>query len=239
MLQGLTFSVEPGQRVALVGPNGAGKTTLLLALVGAAPFAGPISVSGLELCGANLEAVRRRVGYVFADPSDQLFLPRVEQEVAFGPEQRGVSGEELTARVRVALEAVGLSGYEQRLGSQLSLGEQRRLALATALAIRPRVILLDEPTANLDPRARRRVLETVQRVEATVVLATHDLEAALELDARVLILGEHRLLSDGPARELLRRQELLEAAGLELPLSVRLSGDVGAGSGPQNDDSPR
>lgn len=230
VLQGLSFGIGRGERVALVGPNGAGKTTLLLALVGAAPFEGTLEVGGLALSARSLKRVRAQVGYVFADPGDQLFLERVADEVAFGPAQRGVQGAELTARVDKALTAVGLSGYEKRAGGQLSLGEQRRLALATVLSIEPGLILLDEPTASLDPRARRQVVRTIAAaVGSTVVFATHDLEAALELECRVLVVGAGRVLADGDASQVLSDEALLHRAQLELPLRFSL-GRSGAGA---------
>jgi cobalt/nickel transport system ATP-binding protein len=223
VLDGVSFDVVEGECVAIAGPNGAGKTTLLLALVGAVPFEGEIEIAGQALTRSSLRELRQETGFVFADPGDQLFLPTVRDEVAFGPEQRGLGADIVQARVGEALLAVGLAGYENRSSSELSLGEQRRLAVATVLSTQPRVILLDEPTASLDPRARRGMLQTIRATGATVLMATHDLEALLELSARVLLLNDGHVIADGPAVTVLNDARALEAAGLEVPLSLRLS----------------
>jgi len=217
----LSLDIAPGERVAVAGPNGACKTSLLLAMVGALPFSGTIAVGGQVLEAKSLEAVRREVGYVFADPADQLFLPTVREEVGFGPRQRGVFGEPLAARVDAALDAVGLRGFEERSPLALSLGEQRRLAAATVLSSAPGALLFDEPTASLDPRARRAMLDTLRALDATLLLATHDLDAVLDLDARVVLLDAGRLIAEGPAAELLRDEALLEQAGMALPLGLQ------------------
>jgi energy-coupling factor transporter ATP-binding protein EcfA2 len=220
VLRDLTLTVEPRERVALIGPNGAGKTSLLLALIGAVPYEGTIHIGSELLCRENLEAQRRRIGFVFSDPQDQLFLPSVREEVAFGPEQRGITGSALDELVTRALAQVSLTGFEGRAPSALSLGEQRRLAIASVLSCGPALLLLDEPTASLDPRARRSMIETIAQLDATVLCATHDLDAALDLDARVLLLTGGRMLADGPAGALLRDEALLQSAQLELPLGV-------------------
>lgn len=221
VVRALTLEVREGERVFLLGPNGAGKTSLLLALVGAARFSGAIRVGGVALAPDTVDAVRRRVGFVFADPRDQFFLTRVEDEVAFGARERGLGQPEVEARVQRALAAMGLEAHRRRAPDALSLGEQRRLAIATMLAVEPDVLLLDEPTASLDPRARRRILEVVAALSATVVVATHDLDAALELGGRVVLLDQGVVVADGDAKVLLRDGPLLEAAGLCLPLAVQ------------------
>jgi cobalt/nickel transport system ATP-binding protein len=220
VVEHITLRVAAGERVALAGPNGAGKTSLLLALVGALPFEGTIVVGAHTLDRSSLAAVRRSVGFVFADPADQLFCASVEEEVAFGPQQQGLTPSEVAARVEPALRAVDLTDLKTRVPSELSLGEQRRLAFATVLACEPAAILLDEPTASLDPRARRGLLDLVARSDATMIFATHDLDAALELDARAVLLSEGRIVADGPAERLLSDEALLDAAGLALPLSL-------------------
>jgi cobalt/nickel transport system ATP-binding protein len=220
VIRNLSVAIEAGQHVALIGNNGAGKTSLLLALVGAVAFEGKIRIGTRLLERDQLAGIRREVGFVFSDPQDQLFLPSVREELAFGPKQRGIGGPELVARVHEALTLVGLLGFEERRPSELSLGEQRRLALATVLVCRPRVVLLDEPTASLDPRARRNMLRTIAALEATVICATHDLDAALDLDARVILLRQGESVADGPAHALLRDESLLDQAELELPLSL-------------------
>jgi cobalt/nickel transport system ATP-binding protein len=231
VLDAVSFEVASGEHVALAGPNGAGKTTLLWALVGAAPCEGLVEIAGHRAGPRSLEDLRRDVGFVFADPGDQLFLPTVLEEVAFGPEQRGWSEDVVRRRVEVALALVGLTGFEVRASGELSLGEQRRLAVATVLSTQPRALLLDEPTASLDPRARREMLSAVRATSATVIFATHDLEAVLELRARVLVLSGGRLVADGPSQEILGDAATMDAAGLEVPLSLRLAGGLSSGSG--------
>lgn len=218
VVHGISTTIEAGRRVALVGANGAGKTSLLLALVGAVRFSGRITVDELSLGKKTLAALRARVGFVFAEPADQLFLPSVLDEAAFAPKQLRLP--DPLARAREALEQVGLGRMETRSPSSLSLGEQRRLALATVLSAEPGVLLLDEPTASLDARARRAVLGAVRDTTATTLFATHDLEAALDLDADVLVIGAGRLVGHGPAREVLADAALLDAANLDVPASL-------------------
>lgn len=218
VVHGVGAEIAAGERVALVGANGAGKTSLLLALVGAVRFSGRIAVGELELDAKTLSRVRERVGFVFAEPADQLFLPTVLEEAAYAPTQRKLS--DALARAERALDTVGLAELGARSPTSLSLGEQRRLALATVLSAEPGVLLLDEPTASLDARARRAVLRAIRGSGATTVFATHDLEAALELEARVLVVGGGRLLGSGPARQTLADAALLDAAGLDVPASL-------------------
>jgi cobalt/nickel transport system ATP-binding protein len=219
-VEATTLRISKGERVFLLGPNGAGKTSLLLALVGAVPFEGTITIGGTALGPRTLTAIRRRVGLVFADPSDQLFLDEVSEEVAFGPRERGLDEPSVEERVLGALSAVGMDGYRGRAPLELSLGEQRRLAIATALATEPEALLLDEPTAALDPRARRALIALMSKLVATVVVATHDLDLALELGGRAVLIDEGRVVRDGPTSELLVDEALLDAAGLALPLSA-------------------
>jgi energy-coupling factor transporter ATP-binding protein EcfA2 len=220
VLEHISFQIAAGERSVIAGPNGAGKSSLLLALVGALGTRGRILVGDRELDRGTLDEVRRDVGLVFEDPREQLFLDTVEDEVAFGPRQRGINGNELTRRVGQALEAVKLSGFEQRHPLALSFGEQRRLAVACVLASEPKVLLFDEPTANLDPLARRVMLDVIRSTEATVVVATHDLDAALEIGDKVLLLRSGALVDEGPARQVLTDRERLHNAGLALPLAV-------------------
>lgn len=217
VVDGLTLEIAARERVALVGPNGAGKTSLLLALVGATPFDGRITIGERGLERATLAALRRDVGFVFAEPGDQLFLPSVLDEVAFGPRQRGMPEADVVARVADALATVRLSGFEARSPTELSLGEQRRLAFATVLSYDPGLILCDEPTASLDPLARGEMLETLARIDATLVFATHDLDGVRAVGARVVLMRGGRAIAAGPGKELLANRELLVEAGLAAP----------------------
>lgn len=219
-IEGLSLHVAAGERVALVGRNGAGKTSLLLGMVGALPTEGRIQVGDLELGRSTLEAVRRAVSFVFADPADQLFCATVADEIAFGPRHRALAPNLIEARVAAALRDVGLEGFEPRSPHALSLGQQRRVAIAAAMATQPDAILIDEPTAALDPVARRELIDLMRRLDATVVLATHDLDAVLDLGARTLVLDGGRSVALGPADAILGDEALLERAGLALPLSV-------------------
>lgn len=210
----VTLRIQPGERVFLLGPNGAGKTSLLLAIVGAVPFDGGIALGNIEVTKGTLDRVRKHIGFVFADPSDQLFLDEVREEVAFGPHERGLA--DIDRRVVEALQAVSLEHCVGRSPRDLSLGEQRRLAIATALALSPDVFLLDEPTAALDPRGRQRVLEVIEGLPATIVIATHDLEAARQIGGRAVLLRHGRVIADGTCSEVLSDEGLLDRAGLSV-----------------------
>lgn len=214
VIDGLTLEVAPGACCMLVGPNGAGKTSLLLALVGALPFTGQIQIGELILGERTLKQARQRLGFVFANPDEQLFCETVQREVAFGPEQHGLGRDEVNARVTRALDEVGLRAYTARSPHHLSLGEQRRVAVAAALATDPDAVLFDEPTASLDPLARQALLDTMAASDRTMLVATHDLAAALELDATVVLIHQGKLVGSGRAREVLADQELLVRAGL-------------------------
>ena len=217
-LFGVDLHVHAGERVALLGPNGAGKTTLVLHLNGILTAgSGTVAVSGLPVGKANLAEIRRRVGIVFQDPDDQLFMPRVREDVAFGPANLGLRGDELTARAMEALEAVGMAHCADRSPHHLSFGERRRVALATVLAMRPDVLVLDEPSANLDPRARRDLLDILERIERTLLVTTHDLPLAAELCERAVIIAAGRIVADGPCHEILGDERLLATHDLELP----------------------
>jgi cobalt/nickel transport system ATP-binding protein len=217
-LDGVDLAVAAGERVAVLGPNGAGKTTLVLALNGInVATEGSVSVGGLPVERANLGEIRRRVGIVFQDPDDQLFMSTVGEDVAFGPANVGLRGDELTARVAEALEAVGMAHCADRSPHHLSFGERRRVALATVLAMRPEVLVLDEPSSNLDPMARRELADIVVGLDVTTLLVTHDLPYALQLCPRSVILDEGRIVADGPTREILADRSRMAAHRLELP----------------------
>lgn len=224
-LCGLSFSLAPGERVALIGPNGAGKSTLLLHLNGLLPDRAPttprVTVDGLPLVEANLAEVRRRIGLLFQDPDDQLFCPTVWEDVAFGPQQLGVREPTLTQLVRDSLAQVGLAGFEERLPHHLSRGEKRRVCLAGLLACDARLLVLDEPTSDLDPRGRRELMGLLTRLPTGQLIATHDLEFVVEICPRAIVLDGGRIVADGPTLELLDDEALMLAHGLERPHILR------------------
>lgn len=217
VLHQITFLIEQGESVAIVGPNGAGKSTLLLHLNGILQGEGTLRILGLPSEGRQLKEIRSRVGVVFQDPEDQLFLPTVARDVAFGPANMGLDKEEIADRVKQALAAVGMGGSEDLAPHHLSYGQKKRIATATVLAMRPEILVLDEPTANLDPKARRQLIDILRDLPATKIIATHDLPAALELCDRALLLDEGRVVADGPVEAVLLDEALLAAHDLELP----------------------
>lgn len=218
-LSGVDLQVGAGERVALLGPNGAGKTTLALHLNGIHEVqCGRVEVSGLAVVEANLREVRRRVGMVFQDADDQLFMPSVREDVAFGPANLGLRGADLDLRVKQALEMVGALELSDRAPHHLSGGERRRVALATVLAMEPDVLVLDEPTSGLDPAGRRELAEVLAGLPMTQLMITHDLPFALELCDRAVIVNGGRVVGDDDTVELLSDTVLLAANRLELPL---------------------
>lgn len=227
-LRDVSFSIAPGERLGLVGPNGAGKTTLLHHLNGLLPgdahrreTTSPVELLGMPVIPANFGEVRRFVGLVFQNPDDQLFCATLGEDVAFGPRQLGLSAVEVERRVLASLEAVGLGGKERSHPFQLSVGERRRGCLAGVLACDPSLLVLDEPSSNLDPRSRRQLIECLAGLTAAELIATHDLELVLDLCDRVLLLDEGRIRADGAPLEVLSDARLMEAHGLEVPLSIQ------------------
>jgi cobalt/nickel transport system ATP-binding protein len=212
-LAGVDLDVAHGERVAVLGPNGAGKTTLMLHLNGLLQGEGELDVAGIH----DMRELRAAVGLVFQDPDDQLFMPTVGEDVAFGPLNLGVPREAVRERVAGALAAVGMEHVAERAPHQLSLGQRRRVAIATVLALRPRLLVLDEPSANLDPRARRELLEVLDGLDRTMLVVTHDLPFAARLCERAVILSGGRIVADGPCTEILADADLLAAHDLELP----------------------
>lgn len=214
-LRGVDLVIAPGEKVALVGPNGAGKSTLLLHLNGILRGEGVVRVLGMEVADSHLARIRARVGLVFQDPDDQLFSPTVFEDVAFGPLYAGLPREEIEQRVTWALAQVGLEGYAQRFSHHLSLGEKKRAAIATVLSMQPDLLALDEPSAGLDPRARRRLIGLLQTLPQTMVAATHDLALVQEVFPRTVVMDEGQVVADGPTQALLADRALLAAHGLE------------------------
>jgi cobalt transport protein ATP-binding subunit len=219
-LAGLDLVIAPGEKVALVGPNGAGKSTLLLHLNGLLRGTGSVKVLGQEISQAKdqaLQAVRAQVGLVFQDPDDQLFSATIYEDVAFGPRYMGLPQDEVDARVREALAAVNMVDYATRMSHHLSGGEKKRAALATVLSMRPQILCLDEPSANLDPRARRELIRLLDALPLTVLVTTHDMHMVKEIFPRMVIMDGGRVVADGATWDLLDNDELLEAHGLEGP----------------------
>jgi cobalt/nickel transport system ATP-binding protein len=224
-LDGVDLRVEPGEVVAVLGPNGAGKTTLVLHLNGVlSPSSGSVSIGGVPVVDEHLREVRRRVGIVFQDPDDQLFMPVVRDAVAFGPANLGFRGDELDHRVDRALAAVGMADVADRAPHRLSYGQRRRVAIATVLAMDPEVLVLDEPTSNLDPAGRRELSEVLRSLALTTIVVTHDLPYALELCPRSVVLDAGRIVADGPTRSILADTDLLGAHRLELPPGFSVTG---------------
>ncbi len=244
-LRGVDLAIRPGETVALVGPNGAGKSTLLLHLNGLLPGKGSalhthggeaggkhvhpaaIWIDGLEVNPRNAPEIRRRVGLLFQDPDDQLFSTTVIDDVAFGPLNQGKTRAQARQIAMESLRRVDLQDEAERVPHHLSFGERKRACLAGVLACDPSVLVLDEPTANLDPRARRRFIGLIRSLTATKLLATHDLEMVLELCSRTILLDHGRVVAEGPSREILGEAKLLEEHGLEIPLSLLLGKPAG------------
>lgn len=216
-LHGINLNLARGEKVALVGPNGAGKSTLMLHLNGILGGDGVLTVAGLPLNEKNLPLIRSAVGLVFQNPDDQLFSPTVFEDVAFGPLHMGLPEDEVRRRVDVALESVRMSAYRERLSHHLSVGEKKRIAIATVLAMNPSLLVLDEPSAGLDPRARRTLIHLLSDLKITMLVSTHDLAMVKELFPRTVIMDDGRIVADGSTRELLDDEVLLEAHGLEKP----------------------
>jgi len=217
VLRGVGFTIRQGESVAIIGPNGAGKTTLLLHLNGILQGTGRLHILGLAVEDKNLREIRRKVGVVFQDPEDQLFLTSVAQDVAFGPANMGLEKDEIALRVKEALAAVGMQRYADRPAHHLSFGQKKRVATATVLAMRPEILVLDEPSSNLDPKSRRQLIHILQDLPVTKIIVTHDLPVAYELCDRALILAEGRIMADGPTEDILLDKALLAAHDLELP----------------------
>lgn len=215
---GCNLRVLEGERVAVLGPNGAGKTTLILHFNGVlTPRAGSVSVSGLEVAKPNLREIRRRVGIVFQDPDDQLFMPTVFEDVAFGPRNLGLASGSVAERVEAALGAVGMGDFSDRPPHHLSFGQRRRVALATVLAMQPEILVLDEPSSNLDPASRRELADILKGLDLTMLMVSHDLPYALELCPRSVLMNEGRIVADGCTHTFLSDRRLMAANRLELP----------------------
>ncbi len=216
-LHGVSLKLCSGDKVALVGPNGAGKSTLMLHLNGILGGRGEVEVAGQRLTRDNLPAIRSMVGLVFQNPDDQLFSPTVFEDVAFGPLHMGLPEADVRARVDAALEAVRMTGYRDRLSHHLSVGEKKRIAIATVLSMNPNLLILDEPSAGLDPRARRTLINLLRELPITMLVSTHDMKLVQELFPRTIVMDEGRVVADGLTHDILEDETFLTAHGLEKP----------------------
>jgi cobalt/nickel transport system ATP-binding protein len=221
-LQGVSFRITHGEAVAIVGPNGAGKSTLLLHLNGTlAPTRGEVRIGDDPVTRDTAPRIRRAVGMVFQDPDDQLFMPTVLEDVAFGPLNYGLSPEAAGERARAALERVGMTHVAAQPPYRLSAGEKRAVAIAGVLAMSPDVLVMDEPSSHLDPRGRRRLMELLKSFEHTRIIATHDLELVVEACSRVILLDGGKVMAEGPVGDVLNDESLMLAHGLERPHILR------------------
>jgi cobalt/nickel transport system ATP-binding protein len=222
VLKGISFRITHGEKVALVGANGAGKSTLLLQFNGCLlPEAGRVRIGEMPVTKKTLKHVRRTVGLIFQDPDDQLFMPLVYDDVAFGPLNLGLSPEEVDRQVMQALAAVGAVHLKDRPPYHLSGGEKRAVAIAAVLSLVPAILVMDEPSSNLDPKTRRQLIELLKTFEHSLIIATHDLDLVLDLCPRTIVLKEGRVAADGPTREIMADEELLAACNLEKPLRLQ------------------
>lgn len=222
-LEDVNLRVERGECLGMIGPNGAGKSTLLLHLNGLlSGTGGEIQILGQAIKKQNLNWVRRKVGLVFQNPDDQLFCPTLFEDVAFGPLNSQIPISEIPGRVAKALEKVGLRGFDHRSPHHMSVGEKRKASLATILSMDPEIIVLDEPSSNLDPRSRKELIELLRSFPQTRVVATHDLEMVLQLCDRVVLLAQGKIVATGKPDEILADESILQSYGLELPEVLRL-----------------
>jgi cobalt/nickel transport system ATP-binding protein len=216
-LKDITLTVAAGETVALIGPNGAGKSTLLLHLNGILRSNGSVNILGKPVNEQNLKWIRTKVGLIFQNPDDQLFSPTVFDDVAFGPLNMGLLESEVRARVTRALQSVDMAGYEKRSPHHLSLGEKKRISIATVLSMQPEILVLDEPTSSLDPRAKWSLIALLKNLPLTRLIATHDLEVVSALCARTVIMANGLIIADGPTGKILADKALLGSQGLAAP----------------------
>lgn len=226
-LENVSLKILKGERIAILGPNGAGKSTLLMLINGLLkPAEGQINILGMPVSKDNLYKIRMKVGLVFQDPDDQLFSPTVLDDVAFGPLNMGLSRDEVLKKVKEALKSVGLEGYEERPPHHLSVGEKKKVAIATILAMNPEILILDEPTANLDPKSKIEMIKLINKLcqeqKITLIVATHDVDIVPMIVDRVYVLNKGQIIAEGPIREIFSNFEIMEKANLEPPIITRL-----------------
>jgi cobalt/nickel transport system ATP-binding protein len=220
-LRDVSMVVQPGERVAVMGPNGAGKSTLFFHLNGTFRGDGQVLVEGTALDDRTIYEIRRRVGLVFQDPNDQLFMPTVFEDVGFGPMNLGLTEEEIRDRVRTALHVVGMDGAEALAPHHLSLGQRKKVALAAVLALQPSILAFDEPSSGLDPRSRRALIEFLKGLPQTQLIATHDLDLVFDVCQRAIVIDGGQIVADRPVPDIFKETALLEAHGLERPLRMQ------------------
>lgn len=236
-LAGVSFRIVHGESVAVVGANGAGKSTLLMHLNGVlTPARGTVRIGDVPVTRKTVRDIRKTVGMVFQDPDDQLFMPTVYEDVAFGPMNLGLPPEDVDARVQAALTQVGALSLADRPPYRLSGGEKRAVAIATVLSMLPDILVMDEPSSSLDPRARRRVIELLRSFSHTKIIATHDLDLALDVCERTIVMSGGTIIADGRTLAIFRDEALLQQGGLEAPMSMQgcpVCAGAGASGGPQ------
>lgn len=221
-INGMSFSIHHGESIGIIGPNGAGKSTLLLLLMGVLfPSNGEVVVGDVPVTKKTLPMIRQRLGMVFQDPDDQLFMTTVYDDVAFGPRNYGLDEREVEQRVSEALELVGIPHLKDRAPFKLSGGEKRAAAIATVLSMHPDVLIMDEPTSGLDPKSRRRVMGLLKSFQHTKIITSHDLDMVFELCQRTIVIKDGHIAADGPTIEIMVNEQLLDACGLEAPLSFQ------------------
>ena len=220
VLERITFEVADGEKVGLIGANGAGKSTLMKCVPGLLDASGDITVGGLKVCRENIAEVRKKVGYVLQDSDNQMFMPKVIDDMIFGPVNYGLSREEAEAQADRVLRELDIERLRDRYNHRISGGEKRMAAIATVLTMEPDIMLMDEPSSSLDPKNRRALINTINKLERTMLIATHDLDMILDTCSRVILLDQGKLIADGRTEDILRDRELLEAHSLELPLSL-------------------
>ena len=220
VLERITFEVADGEKVGLIGANGAGKSTLMKCVPGLLDASGDITVGGLKVCRENIAEVRKKVGYVLQDSDNQMFMPKVIDDMIFGPVNYGLSRDEAEAQADRVLEQLDITRLRDRYNHRISGGEKRMAAIATVLTMEPDIMLMDEPSSSLDPKNRRALINTINKLERTMLIATHDLDMILDTCSRVILLDQGKLIADGRTEDILRDRELLEAHSLELPLSL-------------------
>ncbi|MDO9465296.1 MAG: ATP-binding cassette domain-containing protein [bacterium] len=220
-LRGVDLSIFEGESIGLIGPNGAGKSTLLLHLNGILGGSGKVEIMGLEITDKNLDFIRSKVGLVFQDPEDQLFMPTVFDDVAFGLVNIGKEKEEINSSVKKALKEVDMLDSINRVSHHLSFGEKKRISLATVLSMNPEILVLDEPSSNLDPRSRRHLMEVLRGIRVTKIISGHDLELILDICNKVVVLDKGKIAAYGGTKEILSNKSLMESHWLEVPLSLR------------------